>query len=222
MTTVIRRPITLAASNPYQGRWDRDAACKGPARDRFFVSSGKAREESRAHCRSCPVLDRCLSTTVMREGFSRDRWGVSGGLSEKQRIALAWEQRLRGHGPDLAVARELLKPAWQYRMYPLRTSGLTPNRIAEALRRDGIVTDGLTVRVAIWWLGGKGALFRWPSTGVRVEWLADRHGGVLLRLRELGATYFEIAAYLGVPLSYPARAMALLDERAVQELEAAA
>ena len=96
MTTVIRRPITLAASNPYQGRWDRDAACKGPARDRFFVSSGKAQEESRAHCRSCPVLDRCLSTTVMREGFSRDRWGVSGGLSEKQRIALAWEQRLRG------------------------------------------------------------------------------------------------------------------------------
>ncbi|MGW5003190.1 WhiB family transcriptional regulator [Streptomyces hydrogenans] len=222
MTTAIRRPITLAAPNPYAGRWDRDAACKGPARDRFFVNSGKAQEESRAHCRSCPVLDRCLTATIQREGVSRDRWGMSGGLTDKQRIALAWEQRLRGHGPDLDVARELLKPAWRYRLYPLRVGRLTPERVTEALRTHGLDTDVLTVRVVLWWLGGDAALVRWPAKKERVEWLADRYGDVLLRLRELGATYADVAAYLGVPLSYPARATALLDERAAQELEAVA
>ncbi|MFI0929670.1 WhiB family transcriptional regulator [Streptomyces sp. NPDC021012] len=224
MTTETRLAIALAAARPYESRWDHDAACKGAGGDRFFEASGKAQEESRGHCRECPVLDNCLTAVVKRESFSRDRWGVVGGLTPAQRIALAWEQRLRGHGPDLDVARMLMKPAWQYRLHPLRCSGLTPDEMAESLRIDGLVTDGMTVRLAVWWLGGKGAWVTWRTQDRRVERLVAEHADVMTRLRELGAIHAEVAAYLGVEFKYVTRAVTLMEQSrvAAEDLEVAA
>ncbi|MFB7592392.1 WhiB family transcriptional regulator [Streptomyces sp. NPDC056169] len=220
MSTETRLAITPAASTP-SGGW------KAPCRvepDLFFQRSNRAQDEVRAYCRACPELTRCAAAVLKAGGHSSDRWSVMAGLNPAQRVALAWEQRLRGHGPDLEVARMLLRHVWQYRLYPLRSAGLNPDEIAESLRIDGLVTDGLTVRLAVWWLGGKGAWVTWRTRGGRVDRLVAEHADVMTRLRSLRAIHADIAAYLGAELTYVSRAVTSMEQSraAAEGLEVAA
>ena len=220
MTTETRRAITPAAPSPSR-------VWKAPCRvdpDPFFQGSRRAQVEARTYCQACPQLEQCTKAVLEASGHSSDRWSVIAGLNPKQRLALAWERRLRGHGPDVEVARMLLRPVWQYRLFPLRSGGLNPDEIAESLRIEGLVTDGLTVRLAVWWLGGKGAWVTWRTRGGRVERLASEYADVMTRLRALGATHADIAAYLGAEFSYVSRAVTLMEQSraATGGLEAAA
>jgi hypothetical protein len=219
MTTETRRAISLAASAPSR---DWKAPCRVDP-EPFFEQSRRVQDATRSYCRACPELARCTAAVMETDSHSSDRWSMTAGLDPTQRLALVWEQRLRGHGPDLDIARMLLKPVWQYRLHPLRCAGLHPDEIAESLRVDGLITDGLTVRLALWWLGGKGGLVTWRSKDGRVELLAAKHQDVITRLRGLGAIHADIAAYLGAEFKYVTRAVTLVEQQlATEDLEAAA
>jgi hypothetical protein len=65
--------------------WMRDAACRGHDPAVFFPGrTGAARTllvEARRICAACPVVEECRDHAVSRG----ERFGVWGGLSEKQR-----------------------------------------------------------------------------------------------------------------------------------------
>ncbi len=93
-------PIQLAGRRDHS--WATDAACAGTAHpDQFHPLPGAAEEIAAAKttCASCPVSEKCLDEAL----DLNDRWGIRGGLSETERLALhrrasvsRWEeQRVR-------------------------------------------------------------------------------------------------------------------------------
>jgi WhiB family redox-sensing transcriptional regulator len=78
--------------------WQKAAGCRGMDSDVFFHPErergpARARRESRAKeiCRGCPVLDECR-----RHALAVDEpYGVWGGLSEHERLAITRPQRRR-------------------------------------------------------------------------------------------------------------------------------
>lgn len=78
--------------------WQKAAACRGMDSTVFFHPErergpARARRETRAKeiCRGCPVLDECR-----RHALSVDEpYGVGGGLSEHERLAITRPQRRR-------------------------------------------------------------------------------------------------------------------------------
>jgi WhiB family redox-sensing transcriptional regulator len=64
--------------------WEADAACKGMDPSIFFPVNDDDALEAIAVCRACPVRDECLSWALE----TRERFGVWGGMTEKQRRSL--------------------------------------------------------------------------------------------------------------------------------------
>jgi len=64
--------------------WEADAACKGMDPSIFFPVNDEDALEAIAVCRACPVRDECLSWALE----TRERFGVWGGTTEKQRRSL--------------------------------------------------------------------------------------------------------------------------------------
>jgi WhiB family redox-sensing transcriptional regulator len=62
-------------------RWHRHAACRDvPHADRvFFPERGQTLDDARRLCAACPVRAQCLTAHL------GERWGVWGGLSERER-----------------------------------------------------------------------------------------------------------------------------------------
>lgn len=216
MTTETRRAISPAAPAPRSDAWRQFAACASQDRDRFYSDSPKALKEVRSFCRSCPVLEQCL-TSAMRQENGRDRWGVLGGLAPVQRLALAWEERLHGRRPDFAAARLLASPRWRYTLHGMNR--LTPDVAARRLVEAGLDVDAVTVRLALWWIGESGTRLRKRRT--RKESEVDRlirlYGSVIRQLRAIGASHHDVAAYLGAPEPAVSRAAARLEKADRQE-----
>lgn len=64
--------------------WMEHAACRGVDPDLFFPARGEDQDAVKAICAACPVRFDCLDYAMVNS----EKFGVWGGLSEKQRRAL--------------------------------------------------------------------------------------------------------------------------------------
>lgn len=90
-----RAPDTLTPASS----WTRHAACAGDDPEDYFT----ARTLAGLSCRICPVRETCLAEAMAAEGDAGpdDRYGIYGGLTSKERAALAFDsgvQRRRHSG----------------------------------------------------------------------------------------------------------------------------
>jgi len=70
------------------GPWLFDGLCTQVDTDLFFPEKGGSTREAKAVCGRCPVLAECRDWAVA----TRQRYGVWGGLSERERRALVEDQ----------------------------------------------------------------------------------------------------------------------------------
>lgn len=193
MSTDTRRLTRPAAP----ADWRLSAACQGIDTDTLFSDRPLDQAKVQGICRGCYVRDICLEDTMGYES-SDYTWGVAGGLTHLQRRALRIEALL-GQRPNLEQARVLASPTFagfmhQWLDWPADT-------VAARLRALGVVASPVTVRVALWWSGGKGSVLPPMQAGDRrVLWeqVRDECRQLVGRLRERGVGRIDIAAYLGV------------------------
>lgn len=72
--------MMLTRSQP----WAERALCAQTDPEAFFPERGGSTKEAKAVCRRCPVTQPCLEAALA----SGERFGVYGGLSERERRAL--------------------------------------------------------------------------------------------------------------------------------------
>jgi hypothetical protein len=180
--------------------WRRFSACRDTDLDTLFSDKKGTQERVQGICRGCPVRTSCLVDVLDYEADNCMRWAVVGGLTTVQRRALRCEALL-GNRPNLAQARQLASPRWASVMMPLRYRGLSPVELSAELRRHSIIATPVTVRLAVWWAGGKGGVVprRGPGDERHLwELVRDHCREVAEELRRLGAGKQDVAAYLGV------------------------
>ncbi len=68
--------------------WRDSAACAGVDPELHFPEKGGSTREAKRICASCPVKVECLTYALERS----ERWGVWGGLSERERRRLLRDQ----------------------------------------------------------------------------------------------------------------------------------
>jgi WhiB family redox-sensing transcriptional regulator len=78
-------------------RWQERANCRGLDTTQFFPQRGEDTRHAKEVCRRCTVRTECLAAALDR----RERFGVWGGLSERERRAL---RRARRAGIEVASA----------------------------------------------------------------------------------------------------------------------
>lgn len=69
--------------------WHTDAACRGVDAELFFPGNDEESGPAKAVCAVCPVRENCLAFALRRG----ERYGVWGGLTEKERTRLSAEAR---------------------------------------------------------------------------------------------------------------------------------
>lgn len=70
-------------------RWTRHAACAGMDPDIFYPTRGGNVSAAKAVCRRCPVIISCREWAIT----NREKFGVWGGLGERQRAELRRARR---------------------------------------------------------------------------------------------------------------------------------
>ncbi|MFF8250122.1 WhiB family transcriptional regulator [Streptomyces griseus] len=200
-----RRDTTMAAPPP---DWKVNARCRAEGVDAedFFTTGKAGQARARAECSQCPVIVACLrATRAFDDGVYR--WGIGGGLTGVQRRALELEEWL-GNRPNLEMARLLVSPRWVGRLSRLRSVCGSLDGMVRALRRDGLMVDAVTVRVAVWWSGGDAPRVAWrgDTRALRVR-VADLFLDAVVELRSRGARYADIVLWLGVPRDTGLRAL---------------
>jgi len=65
--------------------WQTDASCRGVDSDLFFPATEEEAGTAKAICETCPVRLACLAFALERN----ERFGVWGGLTEKERAGLS-------------------------------------------------------------------------------------------------------------------------------------
>ncbi|MFC9736143.1 WhiB family transcriptional regulator [Streptomyces hydrogenans] len=218
MTTETRRTITLAASTTRSADWRFAGACSTQESDEFFANRARALAASRERCLSCPVIKQCLTVALAQE-TGRYRWGVHGGLTPAQRLALEWEERLHGHRPDLDTAMLLNAPHWRNTL--LAASRRPLDEAAAKLRAAGVDADAVTTRLALWWAGKPGARLeeRTRPKESETDRLMRLYPQLIRQMRALGAAYRDIAAYLGSSEPLAKRAVSRLEKADREALE---
>lgn len=213
--------ITRHATRPASRNWRRSAACQGVDEETVFSTRLTEQARVKGICRGCPVRSTCLTDAMSYEAGYYMSWGVQGGLSDLQRIALRVEMKL-GNQPDLEQARKLASPVFagfmqQWRDWP-------PETVAVELRRHGVIASAVTVRLALWWTGADGSLLPPTAEGdVRAPWMRvrDELRDTVSRIRGLGFSNRETVAYLGVARDAFERAVRSWRADAEQEVAAA-
>ena len=69
--------------------WRQHAACRGADPDIFYPATDEEAEEAKAVCATCPVRQACLEYALA----NRERDGVWGGLTERERRRLIRQRR---------------------------------------------------------------------------------------------------------------------------------
>ncbi|MEW1638606.1 WhiB family transcriptional regulator [Streptomyces sp. NPDC093801] len=64
--------------------WESQALCAETDPEEFFPEKGGTTRAARTVCMACEVRDECLEAALAR----RERFGIWGGLSERERLAL--------------------------------------------------------------------------------------------------------------------------------------
>lgn len=99
----LAEPATLFAlfnlGSPDSTDWVLNAQCGDSDPEVFFPGAGQSNEEAKQVCASCSVRVECLEDALKRREFR----GVRGGLSGRERIALARQRRIAGCG-EVAAA----------------------------------------------------------------------------------------------------------------------
>jgi len=72
--------------------WYKDANCVGTDQDEFFPERGSSTVIAKAICKECKVREECLEFAVVR----KERFGIWGGKSERERRAIRRERRKKG------------------------------------------------------------------------------------------------------------------------------
>ncbi|MFF8422877.1 WhiB family transcriptional regulator [Streptomyces sp. NPDC015680] len=218
----MRRSRSYAA--PASPDWKTRSVCRGELADDFYSTIKSRKERARALCVGCPVIVECLNNQRQSDDAIY-RWGVGGGLDPEQRRALELEELL-GNVPNLAMARVLVSPRWLWRLRQLKADCRSLEGMTAVLRKDGLLVDEVTVRVAVWWSGGEGSRMARLEPGDRRSWraqLQDDYMDVVVALHELGARRVDIAAYLGIPGTNGAKGVSdVLKAAAASGLELAA
>lgn len=84
--------LRLALASDAMSAWVRDARCAGAPREIFFPERGESTRAALALCRECPVRKECLEYALA----APERFGIWGGVSERERRRIARRRRLDG------------------------------------------------------------------------------------------------------------------------------
>jgi WhiB family redox-sensing transcriptional regulator len=129
--------------------WRNLAACRKVDPDLFFpigenMAARRQAEEAKAHCRPCPVREKCLEWALK----ARQDAGVWGGMSEPERRAIHgrygagyWAQRPRGIAAQMYDTR-------RNELVALVEQGLSPKDIAVAMKTNAQTVNRLLERLA--------------------------------------------------------------------------
>lgn len=82
-----------------ENAWKKSAACRDLPTEVFYASPSKE-ASALAICGYCPVKPECLEYALEFEGSDRDRYGIFGGMTPKDRIA-----ELKRRNPNARVRR---------------------------------------------------------------------------------------------------------------------
>lgn len=80
--------IRLTDADPHSLVWQDYAACAETDPEAFFVEKGGSTRNAKKICAGCFVRSQCLEDALERE----ERYGVWGGMSERERRRLLREQ----------------------------------------------------------------------------------------------------------------------------------
>lgn len=80
--------------------WQNRANCMGVDPDLFFPERGASTREAKAVCRGCVVREDCLDYALA----NGEKFGIWGGLSERERRRLRRERALRRQAVISATA----------------------------------------------------------------------------------------------------------------------
>ena len=87
-----RAPVAPAGrERPPASEWLERAACAGLDPGVFFPGRGESTEPAKQVCAGCPVRGECLEHALAKG----ERFGVWGGLSERERRAIRRQRRAR-------------------------------------------------------------------------------------------------------------------------------
>lgn len=73
------------------GEWRRDALCAEVGLELFYPEKGESTKQAKRICQNCPVRAECLQDAL----DNRERFGIWGGQSERDRRKLAAHQQVR-------------------------------------------------------------------------------------------------------------------------------
>lgn len=82
-------PINRTAPHDHELSWQETALCAQTGPDFFFPDPGSSTREAKRLCAACDGREACLEYALTHD----ERFGVWGGLSEKERYALRRQGR---------------------------------------------------------------------------------------------------------------------------------
>ncbi len=86
--------------NPESGQdWQDYANCLGLDPDLFFPERGEITDEAKEVCRGCDVQNDCLEFALQ----TGEKFGIWGGMSERERRRIRRQRRLSSSLGDVAV-----------------------------------------------------------------------------------------------------------------------
>jgi WhiB family transcriptional regulator, redox-sensing transcriptional regulator len=80
--------------------WQRQANCMGVDPDLFFPERGASTREAKEVCRGCVVREDCLEYALA----NGEKFGIWGGLSERERRKIRRRRALERRGGGAAAA----------------------------------------------------------------------------------------------------------------------
>lgn len=82
--------------------WTRDALCAQTDPEAFYPEKGGSTREAKQVCLECPVRFECLEEALDHD----ERFGIWGGLSERERRKLQRARRARRQHPTTTAPEE--------------------------------------------------------------------------------------------------------------------
>ena len=79
--------------------WKQKANCLGIDPDLFFPERGVSSAQAKSVCRGCVVKEECLEYALQ----NGEKFGIWGGMSERERRVLRRERRLLRHQNVVAI-----------------------------------------------------------------------------------------------------------------------
>jgi len=92
--------VHISSETPEQPGWQDYANCLGVDPDLFFPERGASTREAKEVCRGCVVRADCLEYAL----DNGEKFGIWGGMSERERRRLRRQRALARRGEDVSAA----------------------------------------------------------------------------------------------------------------------